>query len=183
VWPTLGLPPNDPPLRYSYLGCVYHFVAGRNAWQSTWTQRYPREAGFSLDLDTLVRKVERSRVQGSRFTLYELPALVLAAESMFLVLADPRGGKAFAHWRDDSRPPATLFAAAAWASRRDASFCWPCYAEPPSATPPFRVFQSFPGVGREPLYWRESSPRLSSGRIRSIVKRLDQGNQVTNQSP
>ncbi len=183
VWPTLGLPPYDPPLQSSHLGCVYHFVAGRNAWRSTWTESYPDKEAFSLDLDEVVRKVERSRVQGSKFTLYELPALVLAAESMSLVLSDPRGGRAFAHWRDNSPPPATLFAAAAWASRHDNCQCWTCHAKPPISTPPFRIYQSRPRVGREPLYWRESSARLSIGRIRSIVRRLDPGMPGTGKSP
>lgn len=76
----------DAAIESAFLSRVSYTFYGRNAWHSTWIQRY---SPGSIDLTTgaLQSLCERRRVQGSVFNIVELPCLVLrtARETFFLV--------------------------------------------------------------------------------------------------
>lgn len=55
---------------------IYYCFYGRNAWHSTWVQKYYIDCMHS-NLDSAKRFAERNRVQGSVFYIEELPALLL----------------------------------------------------------------------------------------------------------
>jgi hypothetical protein len=66
------------------LGAVYFLTNGRNAWHSTWINRYgPRS--ISGRLSTVRQWAEQRRVQGSVFYIERMPALVLQADDLTLV--------------------------------------------------------------------------------------------------
>lgn len=76
----------DEPVLNCFLGKVFHYWIGRNAYWGRWSSTYPGDSSFSLDGDELQRRIEAHRVKGSTFTLTELPALVLSGRKLCLVL-------------------------------------------------------------------------------------------------
>lgn len=54
---------------------IYYCFYGRNAWHSTWVQKYYKDCMHS-NLESAKRFAERNRVQGSVFYIKELPALL-----------------------------------------------------------------------------------------------------------
>jgi hypothetical protein len=64
---------------------LLYAIDGRNAWWATWVRRfYPRT--FSLDIDFAKDRVEINRVQGSTWTLWEVPALAFIGSHGALIV-------------------------------------------------------------------------------------------------
>ena len=59
---------------------LYFVVGGRNAWHSTWISRYS-PGSMHLTFSSAAAHAERSRVQGTVFTIQQLPALEFVAEA------------------------------------------------------------------------------------------------------
>ncbi len=59
---------------------IFYCIYGRNAWHSTWVQKYTNDC-MHLTLDSAKKLAEARRVQGSVFTIKELPALVIEVGS------------------------------------------------------------------------------------------------------
>jgi hypothetical protein len=64
---------------------LYYVHDGRNAWHSTWVQRYS-EGCMHSTLESAQRYSENKRVQGSVFYILELPAVVFQGESLALAI-------------------------------------------------------------------------------------------------
>ena len=69
-----------------FLGKVFHYWVGRNAYYGVWSATHPGDSSYSLDREELHNRIEAQRVQGSTFTMAELPALVLLGQRLSLVL-------------------------------------------------------------------------------------------------
>jgi len=78
----------DEPVLSCYLAKVFHFWQGRNAYWGTWSSTYPGHESFSFDLAGTKAKVARRRVQGSKWTIEELPVIVLAGEEDCLIVGE-----------------------------------------------------------------------------------------------
>ena len=64
-----------------------HFVtSGRNAWWRTWIQRYS-DGALNVDLSAAKAFCEPRRVQGTRFAIEQLPALVFTSDTDMLAVA------------------------------------------------------------------------------------------------
>jgi len=68
--------PEKLKLRYIDVIKIYYCFYGRNAWHSTWVQKYYENCMHS-SIESAKRFAERNRVQGSVFYIKELPALFI----------------------------------------------------------------------------------------------------------
>lgn len=64
---------------------LYYVHDGRNAWHSTWVQRY-LDGCMHSSLSSAIRYAESLRVRGSVYYINEIPALLLESESLVLVV-------------------------------------------------------------------------------------------------
>ncbi len=64
---------------------LYYVHDGRNAWHSTWVQRY-LDGCMHSSLLSAKKYAESLRVRGSIFFIYEIPALFLESESLVLAV-------------------------------------------------------------------------------------------------
>lgn len=78
---------DEPPMS-CFLGKVVYFGEGRNAYYGYWSSTYPGNAAFSLDVAEVKRRIEGQRVQGSQWTIEELPVLVVAGRDNSLVIGE-----------------------------------------------------------------------------------------------
>jgi hypothetical protein len=67
------------PIQYTFT-YMYYLGYGRNAWHSTWINRYYPDS-VSFDEQSLKDQAERLRVQGNVFKIEAVPALVLGFTS------------------------------------------------------------------------------------------------------
>jgi hypothetical protein len=67
------------------LAKLYYVHDGRNAWYTTWVQRY-LDGCMHTTFDSAKDYAESLRVQGSVFYIYEKPALVIEADDVVLVI-------------------------------------------------------------------------------------------------
>ena len=78
----------NEPVISCFIGKLFHHWQGRNAWWGTWSETYPRDDSFALALDQTKSHIEKSRTQGSQWTIAELPALVLAGKDDALMICE-----------------------------------------------------------------------------------------------
>jgi hypothetical protein len=69
------------------LAKIFAFSEGRNAYWGNWAIN---DFGLSPDLRALGDKVQRWRKQGSQFTIYEIPAVCVLAQSVSVFLIADR---------------------------------------------------------------------------------------------
>jgi len=166
---------SDPAVRSCYVSKVCHYWVGRNAWHSTWSEHYSMKGGFSFDMDHLIEKIERSRVQGSRFNLIELPALVLVAnDAGAVVVVDVRNVQA-PFFRPPPRmpPPLSLYAAAKWAtSHSEQTACWRVQTPPVPAIPPFNWYVSRSVGSALPLQWLDNDREVKHSHAYKLAASL-----------
>ncbi len=77
---------DEPPMR-CFLGKVFFFCARRNAW-IYWSSIYPGDDAFLPDLAECKRRIEERRVQGTHWTIEEIPVLVFAGKVNSLVIGE-----------------------------------------------------------------------------------------------
>lgn len=78
----------DEPAISCFIGKLFHYWEGRNAWWGTWCEQYPGDNSFALAFEEVKERVERKRTRGSQWRISELPALVLAGHYDALVVAE-----------------------------------------------------------------------------------------------
>lgn len=64
---------------------VIYAVDGRNAWYNTWVKRY-YPSTYSLSLEDTKRMVEKKRVQGSTWSIKEVPAIAFIGHNYALLV-------------------------------------------------------------------------------------------------
>ncbi|OOR99443.1 hypothetical protein B0187_04960 [Haemophilus paracuniculus] len=68
------------------VGIVYFIHNGRNAWHSTWSQKYHSDGSFFTTFDEAKERAEQLRTNGSVFYIHQMPCLVLRTkDNTFLV--------------------------------------------------------------------------------------------------
>lgn len=168
-WSSEGLQPifsqscRDAPVESVSLSRVAYMFYGRNAWHSTWIQRYYTRSSIGLTVGSVQGVCERNRVQGSVFNVEELPCLVLRCEDQTLYAVEINNGA----WLERA---ADVFDGPLFTKRILARFeeipanqvIWLALPEkvspkPVSFTRTFRRMSSFPqGTGRA-LGWKQVS--------------------------
>lgn len=73
-------------------GTIYYLIEGRNAWHSTWVQTYGKNC-MHTDLKTAKKFAEKNRINGSVFTIQELPCLVLRTSLKTVVITEINNNK------------------------------------------------------------------------------------------
>ncbi len=67
---------------------LYHLTQGRNAWHNTWRQSYFDKSSFHLELSEAQEAAEPFRVQGSTWTIVELPACSFISQRHSLLITE-----------------------------------------------------------------------------------------------
>jgi len=67
------------------IGKLYYLFKGRNAWHSTWINRYS-DGCMHTSLVAAKKSAEKQRKSGTRFFIQELPVLILAAQENVLLV-------------------------------------------------------------------------------------------------
>lgn len=78
----------DEPVLSCFLSKVFHYWSGRNAYWGAWSTESPGFASYALESESLKRRIEGERVQGSHFNIAEIPAIVLMGLKNELLLID-----------------------------------------------------------------------------------------------
>jgi hypothetical protein len=77
----------DEPAQSCFLSKVFHYWSGRNAYWGTWSlSEAPGDAAYAPDPETLKRRIERERVQGTHFNIAEQPAIAIMGKTVDLLL-------------------------------------------------------------------------------------------------
>ena len=139
-----------------YVANVYQYWVGRNAWHGTWSSLYSENEAFWFDMDGLVGHIERRRVQGSQFSIRELPALVFVAADSALVVVEPDSDRPFVGPYSGRLQPKTVHAIAGWATYSSMQVrAWRVSVLPEPSKPPYRLFRSRSISGDYHLDWSE----------------------------
>jgi hypothetical protein len=140
-----------------FVGKLYFFDRGRNAWHSTWSKQYFNEGAFNPDVKVVKARVESSRSQGSQWRIHELPVLALRSRDVTALVANPY-----------SRYPLTSYQRVEFhlhllaqlkAFRPQDDYLWRFLAVDQEIEParrPFRVFDSVSSGGTYYLGWRRT---------------------------
>jgi hypothetical protein len=168
---------DDEPVESCYLGRIYHYWSGRNAWYGT-VNRYPGFASFGPGIADTKFKIERKRVQGSQWHIAERPVLVFTAQANSLIVGEINLDEPlwrFAHYQRELK---TLeeFGRCFEPHRPDSVIrIVSSSGLLPVATQPFRVHHSQPHGTRElPLWWRASVVTTGVNRTRRLAGRIDE---------
>jgi len=78
---------------------VYYLHDGRNAWHSTWVQRYNANC-FHHSIDSAKSSAERMRTRGSVFYVYEKPALLFRDDKHAMLIVQINSKTPFAGFID-----------------------------------------------------------------------------------
>ena len=71
-----------------YLTKMYYFWSGRNAWNWSWSSRYPGINAFHMTMGNARDEIEGRRVQGSTWTIRAMPAIAFVSDRVKLVVAE-----------------------------------------------------------------------------------------------
>jgi hypothetical protein len=84
------------------LSTAWHIVEGRNAWHSTWTSTFYPKA-FALSPETLKKKCENFRTQGSVFFICAAPLALMKSKEEILGITpvNEKGSSTYAHAIDE----------------------------------------------------------------------------------
>ncbi len=136
---------------------IYQVIYGRNAWHSTWVEIYDEE-NFQLELVAAKESVEARRVQGSKWTIAELPALAFIGENRTLVVAEINTDRPLSDCGYSSAcAPDLASIARAFAPARENSILRFLTVKNkfPKLVPELRVFRSISPGGTSSLIWDE----------------------------
>jgi len=166
VWCRFNESKHSPVLAYEllltcFLGKVFHYWVGRNAYYGAWSATYPGDSSFSLDREELRNRIEEERVQGSTFTLTELPALVLLGRRLCLVLFQHEGHSPFEYVPSDVVSGDTLLEVArSVAYHAQTVNLFTASADlPKPATLPYQTWVSYPQGANYRLGWAPRGDR------------------------
>lgn len=150
-------PMNSKEVRGCHLCKVYFVSTGRNAFYLTWSERYAHDAAFHTSLDAAKHHAEQKRVQGTVFSIDELPALAFPVDSGALLVTEINTSTAFEGFL--RRTPRTRTVS------HIASFFTPprvnsiqrlfCESDIPVAFFPLRRFRSSSRGKAYPLTWEQ----------------------------
>lgn len=136
---------------------IYQVIYGRNAWHSTWVQIYDEE-NFHLEFEAAKESAENRRVQGSKWTIEELPALAFVGERHTLVVTEINSDRPLFHSGYSPKcPPSLSSIARAFFPVRDNSILRFLTAKSgfPKLVPELREFSSISRGGDSLLDWQE----------------------------
>ena len=92
----------------SFRPCViYYITTGRNAWHSTWIQRYSKGC-MHTTIQSAKRHAEKLRTQGTVFTITEYPALQIITASGHIIITQINTKRPLADYSPDAvraQPP------------------------------------------------------------------------------
>jgi len=167
----------DEPLYRAYVSSLFMFVAGRNAWHGTWSSTYPREHAFATQIERLHQQVEKERVQGTTFTIQQLPVLVLCGRQTRLVLSEPSSPMPFLFPEPVETHSRSLGETASHLITRShvGVACWRTTSAPPEAEPPFLAYHSSVAAAGSPLHWSRSESSVETSAIFRLVDELQRG--------
>ena len=85
------------------IGCckLFFLVAGRNAWHSTWINRYT-PGSLQASFLGAAATAEKRRVQGTTFVIKELPALKFSSNSGHLLVTEINCRQPLKHYSPDA---------------------------------------------------------------------------------
>jgi hypothetical protein len=119
---------------------LFHYSDERNTWQWSTSRSFPGSEAFKQAIDGARADVERRRVQGSRWWIREVPALVLGGAEYTVLLAPRNALRPFSAC---SRLELNSASIGGWPSNCSAP-CPTIYSSPieTSATQSFRFVRS-----------------------------------------
>jgi hypothetical protein len=82
----------DEAVQDVFVSRVAYLFYGRNAWHSTWIQRYYTSKSIGFTTSEVIAVAETNRVQGSVFNIEEIPCLVLRCASQTIYLVEINSG-------------------------------------------------------------------------------------------
>lgn len=80
---------------------LYYLTTGRNAWHSTWVLRY-QDRCMHYSLESAKASAERLRVQGTVFTIKQLPAICFGSDQGCLVASQINTDNPLQHYSADA---------------------------------------------------------------------------------
>jgi hypothetical protein len=83
---------------------IFYVYTGRNAWHSTWSQRY-HDGCMHTALGTAQDYAEKQRKQGSVFYIEERPALAFESENQTLIITQVNAATPLGHYSAKALPP------------------------------------------------------------------------------
>jgi hypothetical protein len=171
---SLAEPPegmDDQPVLTSFLSKAFYFSVGRNAWWGSWSSTYPGDHAFAPEPSTIKKRIEAQRVQGSQFTLKELPALALMGQHYELLLFQTWGNAPFGKIPRSAISGKTMFEVARSICKHEQ---WINTFIGPSGTAcrpilPFKMFRSRPQGAGYPLAWDRLDDEYELGPVMALV--------------
>lgn len=155
----------------NFLSKVFHYSEGRNAYWGTWSSSYPGDSSFELDQETLKKRIESQRKQGSQFTLREIPALALMATSYDLLLFQTWGSEPFKRIPRDAISGRCMFEIARSICKHEQWINTFIVARGRSKLPilPFKTSLSSPRGTGYPLRWKRLQNKYDLSSIMELV--------------
>ena len=89
----------DAPVTGVGTAKIYLLVKGRNAWHATWITRFRATNAIHLTLASAKLDAENQRVQGSTFTIREVPAIRLQTEGGSVLAIEFHPNNCFGKYR------------------------------------------------------------------------------------
>lgn len=74
---------------------VYLLISGRNSWHGTWSTQYRRNRAIFGQFREATSVAENLRIQGTQFTIKEIPALAFASLSGVIVVTEFHSNPSF----------------------------------------------------------------------------------------
>ncbi len=156
----------------AYLGRVYRVIDGRNAWWNTWVRRWYQDEIYA-SLNAARHAVEGMRVQGSTWTIEEVPVCVFLGSQHALVVGEIHSREPLTkHGYSPVCKPFLNDLAVVF--QRPANDNILCLAAQGIEIQRFAgragLFSSVSEGGRFPLWWTKSDVEWRTGGLETILK-------------
>ncbi len=89
----------DSKLNYLQGVTLYLLSTGRNAWHSTWSERYRSDAALFATFDLAKASAEKSRNRGTKFEIEQFPGLAFYSLSGVIALVEFHSKQSFSKLR------------------------------------------------------------------------------------
>jgi hypothetical protein len=153
---------------------AYRILDGRNAWHSTWVDRY-YPGMFSLSLNTAKWRVECNRTQGSKWTIQMLPSCLVLGEKTAALLIDANVTAPFRSCSynagHEKRLNVVVSRTISWESHQYV-FVMSTEKTPDEMDKGYLEFTSSPGGKGWPLYWSSHPVRYTLDRMKLLKELL-----------
>mgnify|MGYP001423194962 CR=1 FL=1 len=157
-----------PPDKYLFdivvkasLRSVFYILKGRNAWNSTWIRRYYPDR-CALSFEGAANCVERMRVQGSTWSILEIPMILFTGRKLAMAVGDINDPAVFATTRYSAYCPPNISDIQFSIRPTQNSTLMCLIMDPTTQLPPARDFRQFKSVslgGNEQLEWHAQDAR------------------------